>query len=84
MSHTECDRVKCLHNKMCNYLFELFDAQFTNVVDCNSYEEERPQGKWIDTGDMNEYWAEEYQCSICGAKNHWNNFCPNCGARMEE
>lgn len=45
---------------------------------------ERPQGKWIDTGNMEEYWAEEYQCSICGAKDHWHNFCPNCGADMRK
>lgn len=45
---------------------------------------ERPQGKWVDTGDMQEYWAEEYQCSICGAKDHWHNFCPHCGAEMEK
>lgn len=43
---------------------------------------ERRQGKWVDTGDMQEYWAEEYQCSICGAKDHWHNYCPNCGADM--
>lgn len=47
MSNTECDRVKCVHNKMCNYLFELFNAQYTNVIDCNYYEEERPHGEWI-------------------------------------
>lgn len=44
---------------------------------------ERPQGEWIDTGDMQEYWAEEYQCSICGAKDHRHNYCPNCGAQMK-
>lgn len=46
--------------------------------------EERPQGEWIDTGHKEEYWAEEYQCSICGAKDHWHKFCPNCGAPMKE
>jgi len=44
--------------------------------------EERPQGEWIDTGDMEEYWGEEYQCSICGAKDHWHRYCPRCGADM--
>ena len=44
----------------------------------------RPQGEWIDTGHKEEYWAEEYQCSICGAKDHWHKFCPNCGAPMKE
>lgn len=42
----------------------------------------RPKGKWVDTGDKAEYWSEEYQCSICGAKDHWHNYCPSCGADM--
>ena len=41
-------------------------------------------GEWIDTGDMQEYWSEEFKCSICGAKDHWHNFCPNCGAYMRK
>lgn len=44
----------------------------------------RPQGRWIDTGHMEEYWAEEYQCPICGEKDHWHNFCPHCGADMRK
>ena len=43
---------------------------------------ERPQGVWVDTGFENEYWAEEFECSLCHTKDHWHNFCPNCGARM--
>ena len=43
---------------------------------------ERPQGKWNPTGTTNGYWAREYQCSICGALNHWCNYCPHCGAHM--
>ena len=43
---------------------------------------ERPQGEWINTGVFNGYWAKEYQCSICGAKDHWHNYCPTCGAHM--
>lgn len=42
------------------------------------------EGEWIDTGYMEEYWSEEYRCSICGAKDHWHNFCPNCGAKMKK
>jgi len=83
MSNTECDRVKCVHNKMCNYLFELFNAQYTNVIDCNSYEEERPQGAWlILNGDK--------VCPFCrtGISHNTNasirffKFCPYCGADM--
>ena len=46
--------------------------------------QERPTGEWIDTGSKEEYWDEEYQCSICGAKDHWHNYCPNCGADMRK
>jgi predicted RNA-binding Zn-ribbon protein involved in translation (DUF1610 family) len=63
------------------YTFE--EAFQKTVCEQRLYCPERPQGKWIDTGDKNEYWAEEYQCSICGAKDHWHNFCPNCGAKMK-
>ena len=48
-------------------------------------EAERPQGEWID-----EYLEEAYQeyfhtCSICKEeieKTCYDNFCPNCGAKM--
>lgn len=54
---------------------------YTAIKNGKPYEE-RPKGEWVDTGDMQEYWAKEYQCLICGAKDHWHNFCPNCGADM--
>ena len=43
---------------------------------------ERRQGKWIDTGRKAEYYAEEFECSVCGCKDHWHNYCPNCGVKM--
>lgn len=33
---------------------------------------------------MEEYWAEEFVCSVCGNEHHWSKYCPNCGARMKE
>ena len=48
------------------------------------YEEERPHGEWIETGEMEEYWGEEYECSVCGLLSHEHNFCPNCGADMRK
>ena len=33
---------------------------------------------------MEEYWAEEFVCSVCGNEHHWRKYCPNCGARMKE
>ncbi len=82
MSNTECDRVKCVHNKMCNYLFELFNAQFTNVIDCNSYEEKRPHGEWIPVSkelpeDMQEVlvWFEYYRYGDYNCMYQTYGFC---------
>ena len=33
---------------------------------------------------MEEYWAEEFMCSVCGKAHHARDFCPNCGADMRE
>ncbi len=52
--------------------------------------EERKSGHWIDRkelidADLN-LWGYSQECSLCGfvlgAKEY--NYCPNCGARMEE
>ena len=67
----------------CKYPNALIATYAHYIKDGIPYEE-RPQGEWIDTGRMEEYWEEEYQCSICGAKDHWHKFCPNCGAPMKE
>lgn len=54
---------------------------------------ERQQGEWIKQHKHNSYlWYEWYECSVCGHKppnnqfgQEWHsNFCPNCGARMDE
>ena len=64
------------------YTFE--EAFQKTICDQRLYCPMRPQGEWIDTGYMEEYWSEEYRCSVCGAKDHWHNFCPNCGADMRK
>ena len=41
-----------------------------------------PMAKWIAQDDT----FTRFECSVCHTKNHhtrWN-YCPNCGARMEE
>ena len=42
-------------------------------------------GKWIATGEYEEWYAEEYKCSICGGRTLGNRdgFCYSCGAKME-
>ena len=43
--------------------------------------EERPQGEWIKIGDI----GLAYTCNKCGEVNVIStNFCPNCGAKMQE
>ena len=55
---------------------------------------ERKSGKWIDDGWHGD-WAWEtdghgncwhlYRCSLCNTKvKARSNFCPNCGAKMEQ
>lgn len=39
-----------------------------------------PKGKWLPTPDD----FAEFKCSVCDKPNFWeDNYCPNCGARME-
>lgn len=44
-------------------------------------EPERKTGKWVPFSPK----SHLYSCSLCGqwADRHWN-YCPNCGARMDE
>ena len=47
-----------------------------------SLKSERQIGCW--TYDMkDEYWGDWYICSVCGHSSIKNNYCPNCGAKME-
>ena len=46
------------------------------------YEDDREHGRWIRMDDTFTHW----KCSSCGSKYHgicWQ-FCPYCGARMDE
>lgn len=55
--------------------------------------EERKIGEWVNTtGEWinitnDESLEEEYKCSVCGYELFYSNptnFCPNCGARIED
>lgn len=53
-----------------------------DAVNAGTPYEEKPHGTWIDLGeDMILRWL----CSKCGRKDrHIFNFCPDCGATMDE
>lgn len=41
-------------------------------------------GKWIDTRmGKEEFYGELFVCSECNGVNFYENYCPNCGAKME-
>ena len=43
------------------------------------------RGKWIWTVDDDEYLGEYWKCNLCGEHSYIGyNYCPNCGAMMEE
>lgn len=46
---------------------------------------EQKKGKWIDDGFKEEWWGEQFTCSICGETMiGTSNYCHNCGADMRE
>lgn len=49
----------------------------------DNYSTKIPLPKGSDS-HMEEYWAEEFMCSVCGKAHHARDFCPNCGTPMTE
>ena len=42
-------------------------------------------GHWIDTNGEEEYFGEEYECSLCGGRDIGeSNYCSYCGAKMKK
>jgi len=60
---------------------------FDSIVDQQPTVDAVPvrHGKWIDRNGaiVAPFW-ERYECSECGARSDNSNYCPNCGARMDE
>ena len=58
------------------------------VFDEPTIEPERKTGKWINANDGKWNTVEVLKCSVCGEIDNrmyrTDNFCPNCGAKMEE
>ena len=46
---------------------------------------EQKHGRWKPTGNIEVLYAKEYVCSVCGGiMLGKSEFCPNCGAKMDE
>lgn len=60
---------------------------FDSIVDSQPTVDAEPvrHGQWIDRNGaiVAPFW-ERYECSECGARSDNSNYCPNCGARMDE
>jgi len=58
------------------------------VIHAPTIEPERKTGKWINANDGKWNTVEVLKCSVCGEIDNrmyrTDNFCPNCGAKMEE
>ena len=59
------------------YVLEMLD-------DLPSAQPDRKKGRWIDDGFQEEWWGEQFTCSICGETMiGMSKYCPECGADME-
>lgn len=60
---------------------------FVKIADIAELPPVTPQpkiGKWIDTGiGKEELYGEMFVCSECNEVSYGENYCPNCGAKME-
>lgn len=85
--------IQQLHDMRCNEKFPIYyksaidEVIKTIVADA----QEVRRGRWMEHSD--EWDGGYYECSVCGEaftfiegtpKENLYNYCPNCGARMEE
>ena len=59
-----------------------WDCRFVSRADALKAYEDRPQGVWKEPHF--DGWYTQATCSICGVRNIWDNYCPNCGADMRK
>ena len=57
----------------------------TLLKELPSAQPERKKGKWINRS-LNILYPEweRYTCSVCGEHSNRYDYCPNCGAKMDE
>lgn len=89
MSKRKCD--SCIHSHVCE---EHIHDVWNTFDNCHSYDAEQPRGEWHTTHNPNYSPFDStseviYTCSRCDYScgdriaEIWN-FCPNCGAPMNE
>lgn len=78
------DKEKLKERFLEEYPQAYYPMHFVKLIDGAPPVEERKRGKWIYNVNS-ESIAEEWDCSECG---QWTfaktNYCPYCGARMED
>lgn len=68
-------KIRCTRTNEYNDLYHKCEFEF-NIV---------RHGHWIPKQTMvRSIFAKNYNCSVCGAESFQFNFCPDCGAVMDE
>lgn len=64
--------------------FIMADTTMRRFPNCPLVEiEERKAGEWVDIHDREEWYGDQFKCSVCGWVTLDNgSYCPNCGAEM--
>lgn len=80
---------ECYHDRTAGYYYKKFKQDLLNI----SAADVRPvvRAHWIETAPINEKTMKplivkgpHLKCSNCGSIEFQRNYCPNCGAEMEE
>jgi len=73
-----------------SYMVEWRDNEIRKAIkEVPSAQPERKKGKWIHDGEDIPHGVDWMHCSVCGRRDPhvpaaMTNFCPNCGAEMED
>ena len=74
---TREEAIKVLNSSLELSYFDITKEALTMAIEALEQPEQK-KGKWIDLGGV-------YECSVCHERSCCaGNYCPNCGAKMEE
>ena len=84
-----CKGIRCVGCKF--YVDDVSDCKLEKFIhQLPSVTPKQKTGKWIpqnlnkSNGMISTAVYYYPKCSVCGANANYTNFCPNCGAKMEE